>query len=1025
MTGAQPTAVRDWRVWSYDEWNARLAAYYFSVGPGERETAVEQLPATPHELALVTGDPDANAEEVVARFVAVLKWRLPPGESFRTFCLKETSWKPTSDTPPRFFGMLWLTCLVAYGYPFGREGGFHERMDAVFERRQAMECLPDLWLTLAEWTLANAPAGRIRRLVLPPRDSFRKRIGASWFLAFPHDRDRAKLRHLLETNELLGDEPPMRRVLKLLQDAKASFSQEFRKDLEHFVERFVETGADVRNSAFWRAVRQEALRTGLHGRREAGTWDVRLLAEFDDDEDLLRPFLACPDDAALPPELEAVPLGFEHDGLTRLVRLADAGAPDPVQAAVTAALEGGSLAARPARQFRRGVLIFRALAGGAFELVSGTDAEQADMALVRDDLVGAFVSHFGGRREPALLQGWSQVVDCRVRIAKDAPAGLEGATHLQATMASPSVRIVGGVRGDDGHVALEGFLPRIRFAGASSVDILDVDGNLVCAATKSMDIPDEWVLPDAPLADAPGRYLALVRWPAADGDDNTASCEFALGHRHLTHDYKPVGSGVYALEGCGAAAVEIERTDEIPDWVSTRTPGRRVDLVGAVRDVRYLGSRLGDVAACRGDAHEWLVVGETDRPTQLLFVGDPDSPTPRMPRKSPHSRDRKVWRLAVHRSASVGVVVGPDRVDPIERHPRVQAVLASFKDRARDGADEPDETVGGTAAGGGAAWTGVEPDDRTRRLVDVFAALAVRRSGIRLDTAVEAFARATGFDRFDRSGTLYELLRAWVEVGLLDVVHARAQPVTYVVARRPGFVAYPVGRRVRATLLGLMPSFDAAEFARRAKRYGAVVTRRLAANPWQPAVFQVDVSKTEILERLSAEFELAPLRWLDPDLTVQAPDDSPGDRRPAGSAYVRERVWDWKASRFRPAAARGSDGVAVELRRHPGSCPLYVIRRDGVDLYSSELRNATLTKAYLLKYGDLPFDDDPGRPVQRTWAQGLYLPLRFGRLCAVIGEGLSGPTLAEDGAVTGYAYPLSGPYRDSLSAYLNPPSFPS
>ncbi|MCD0157701.1 hypothetical protein, partial [Deinococcus sp. 6GRE01] len=382
-------------------------------------------------------------------------------------------------------------------------------------------------------------------------------------------------------------------------------------------------------------------------------------------------------------------------------------------------------------------------------------------------------------------------------------------------------------------------------------------------------------------------------------------------------------------------------------------------------------------------------------------------------------------RLAVHRSASVGVVVGPDRVDPVERHPKVQAVLASFRDRARDAADEPDETVGGTATGGGSAWTGVEPEDRTRRLVDVFAALAVRRSGIRLNTAVEAFARATGFDRFDRSDTLYELLRAWVEAGLLDIVHARAQPVTYVVARRPGFVAYAVGRRYRATLLGLMPSFDADRFAQAARRSGAVVTRRLAANPWQPAVFQVDVATTAVLERLSADFELAPLRWLDPDLAVQAPDESPGDRPPAGAAYVRERVWDWKASRFRPAAARESDGVAVELRRHPGSCPLYAIRRDGVDVYSSELRNATLTRAYLLKYGDLPFDDDPGRPVRRTWAQGVYLPLRFGRLCAVIGDGLSGPTLCADGGVAGYSYPLSGPHRDSLSAYLNPPLLPS
>ena len=1030
MTRTDRTAIGNWRDWNYAEWNSRLADYCFAIRPGEPSSAVEQLPATPQELVLVTGDPDATEAEVVKRFVTVMKWKLPGGETtFRTFCVRRTAWTPSSSQPPHFFAMLWLTCLVAHGYPYELKRGFYVRMEAIFGRTQDMDCLPGLWQTLQDWTVANAATGHCRRLVLPPPDSFRKRIGASWFLAFPHDHDRAKLRNLLEKNGLVGDEPPLRRVVKLLRDARGEFSADFGKDLNEFVDRFLTTDLDVRNSAFWRAVRQEALRIGETNRGRTADLQTRLMAFFDEDEELLKPYVASTRGAALPTTFEKVALGFEHDGFACLVRQADDRAADPVEGAVAAALKGTLEVPRAARHYTRGVMIFRSVAGGDFELVGGTDAENADMALVRNDLAGAFTANFGGRREPACLTGWSQVSDCRVRIGQDPPAGLEGVSHLQATMASPSVRIVGGIRGDDGYVALEGFLPRIRFHGATDVEILDADGLPTCRAFRSENSPDEWMLPDVPLAKAPGRYIARVRWPSADGPDNTATCEFMLGNRQLTHDYKPLGAGVYALESVDSGVAEVSRGEDVPDWISrapSETGADRIpDLIVGVTDVFYLGPCLGDVSTQRAPCHEWLVVGDTDQPSQLVFVGDAEAPSPRGSRKSVHNRDRSVWRRAVHHSSSVGVRVKDGDIETLDMHPRVREVLASFRDRARDGADIQDESVGGSGTVGASVWTGVEPVARTWELVDAFAALSVRRSGIRLNTAVELFGQATGFSRFDHADTLYELLRSWVEAGLLDVAHARGQPVTYVLARRPGFVAYRVGRRFRASLVGLVPSFDEARFERLAARSGALVTRRRGANTWQPPVFQVDVADLAVIRSLSSEFDLAPTRWFDADLVVRPQDDTTGEGPQAESSYVRERVWDWRASRFRAAGADETPfDVTVELRRHPRSCPVYVIRQGGEDVFRSELRNATLTKAFLLKYGDLPFTDEPGEPVRRTWARGVYLPVRFGRLCALLGDGLAGPSVDRDGRVDGYSYPLSGRYRSDLAAYLNPLAHP-
>jgi len=994
---------------------------------------VERIVATPHELVTVTNDPEASPDEAAARFVAVMKRELPShGISFHSFCSDTASrgWTLKSARPPHFFAMLWLTCLVANGYPDGGADEYHGRIAGLFGRNMNLDCLPDLWSRLQEWTAIRAAADlRFRSLVLPPSDLYRTVIGSSWFLAFPHARDRAKLRDLLEEHDLVGEEPALHRTVAVLKTAKLIFSAGFVKDLDGFVRDFYARDRDVRDSAFWRAIRREALEISSEGESSRiRRVDTRLMASYDEDDDLLVLYVACSGTVRLPEPFVKEDLRPDVDGLDCYVLSPVAGEKElSMGAAAQAALEGRLPVGSAAIHFRRGVMVFKAVLPGEYELVGGQDAADANLALVRDDLASRFITHFGGVAESATVDGWQQIRDCRVSVRREALEGLETVVHLQATLAPPLVRIVGGIRGDDGFVPLRGQLPLVRFPGATRTEIESPDGHVLLAVRSAL-MPDDWLFPQDIVAGPPGLYRVRVYWPAPDRNERVTVGEFRLGAGQTDHRYKSLPAGVHVTEGSGLEAAAFERGEEIPNPVADvlLTEGEdgstRPDLVATLPDVLYVGTSPGDVSRTRRLGQDWLLVGPPLRPRLLLFVGNPDAPKTRSGYKSTHAGSRSVWLKAVHKSRTVRVRTAEGKTEALADHPEVAKVLSTLRNRGLDSKDWADEGLEALAPAPVTPWAGVDAALGVRELVDSVAALACRRSGIRLNTLVEVFADATGWNRFEHTATLYELLRAWVEAGLLDVFHSRGQPASTVLTRRPGFVACRVGDGFRAALLGLLPSSGVSALEEEiARRRDTAVQSVFGANPWQPEVMRLDVPDLAVLREITRELELEPVRWFE----APGPEDVPAGRVSAtqgpAPAYIAEKVWDWKTSRFvRTPSASPRSGVQVELRRHPRRCPVYVVTDDGREVAWSEIRNSALIWAYRLKYDDLPFSDEPGGPVTRTaWAGGVYLPVRYGRLCAVVGTGLSGPAVDPSGHVSSYAYPLYGTHREPLSAFLH------
>lgn len=546
---------------TYAEWNACLLQHHLTRGP-RRERQVQRIPATPEELAEAVGAGADSPEAVSEALVACVRRLLAPGTNFDTYCTTYRGWRPDSSAPPHFFAMLWFTCLVAYGYPDGKDG-FHERLTRIVGRSQshAMWCLPKLWEDLADWTRqqASRPEPEWRQLILPEPCNYRTNIGYSWFLAFPHRDDRRRLHEVLASADLLAEEPPVHRVLAALDSNAKHFSKYFRQDLKHFRTDFIETDADVRKSPFWRAVRQECLREVEE--EDPGEFATLLAV----DRDQLLPYVACSDRTTLPAGFSIARLPEPIREYTHLVRLAKS---DEVlgMMGATEALLAGDLpwSTSLARQVRRGVLVFRHLFMGEFEISSGSEADGADRALVRQDKVEAFRAAFGGYLRPC-LGDWFEIYDCRVRIRPEPFPGLEDVIHLQLTQATPQVHMVGGIRAAGNYYALPGFLPRIRYSAAVRVEVFGNSSDEPLVLGQHDPETDEWNLPNGLVQYAPGSFRIVVTYSSATGSTRRVETEFALVRHQLDIHYKTLPQGRYELESeCEGGRWVIEHDSEIP-----------------------------------------------------------------------------------------------------------------------------------------------------------------------------------------------------------------------------------------------------------------------------------------------------------------------------------------------------------------------------------------------------------------------------------------------------------------------------
>lgn len=1012
-----------WKLWNYADWNVALLRHAFGATSKWQREPVERIQATPEELLALVSDPETIADAVVAAFVSCARSNVPRrGKTFGRFCYEYNGWSPASREPPHFFGMLWLTCLAAYGYPSARLP-FHERMWKLLDKTDNLQwelgegnpiCLPPLWYDLQTWLAgAHGRGDPYRTLLLPTEVGKRTGIGQSWFLTFPHADDRSKLAQALWGEGLVGFEPPVHKVLRLLSARTRDFSKAFNEDLKDFEDAFYQGSVTAKNSAFWRAVRQEALSPCIEpheAHRNKQLAPVRVVVS--DTQDGFQP-LVCGVDGWKPPSGYTVRTLPEPVGDLAVYLRGQDGALD--LPAEDAFLYGNLLSLSHRKLVDQGVLLLREQSSALYAVVSGSEAHGVNVALVRNDLVEAFRGAFGGRPVDVLLDGWTAVSECSVRAEESLPHGLERVLQLLPTMFPRVISASEGIRIDGGFLRALHFLPHLHADGAASVVIDDGTGRETPCAKVIHEGRAEWELPAAAIP-RDGKVLARAAW-SGTASDTLELAETWLAFREESNavEFKPPPPGGYDVEACKQPEMPIHGGSPVGLGITTGDARMSADLFHLETQVRYLGPGIGQMSKEPLPTFDWLALGAFKNPEALVFIGDPESP--RMPAQASadSARARRHWRGAFSNAKAVLVRNPAGQFDSIGAFPQVEKALGAYRRHHRVGAGAATCDTTELSAVEERPDGLVAADSATDEAVSALAALSARRAGLGYKEVAAILGgllpkREKGHEDFL---AVQQLVRAWAECGQIDVLREVSGGHLLIAARRPRLVLVRRGPSVEGRVIGLLNPMVRRRIESCVDRFGVSLSELEGPNRWQPSIVRLRGSEAE-LAAVAKEAELDPSEWLHWPSLSGVPehfDVTTAYRhlKPdlATKAFRTHFAWDWDNFVFSRASVGtpGRADVVIHRRLHPDGSAVHVVLYKGDPVASSYTRNWALLFAYDMA-GERPFTRSEGALVCQG-ASPVHLPLPIARLCAFTGAGLPGPRFErEPGKVTSYEYPL-------------------
>jgi len=192
----------DWRDWQAPEWNRQLLLYCFVRDQGRRSS--DPLSATLSDLPLLVKDHRADPDVIAQALVQKLRWQARQNDrdllSQLAFGCRSQRFNPKRE--PTFFAFLWVTCLIAHGYPdASAQGRFWDRFYKVFPKANPAyrASIDEAWELLSDWLELDRhfKGFAYTKLELPPVDNWQPHITHSWNLAFPSLRDRQQLQRAL------------------------------------------------------------------------------------------------------------------------------------------------------------------------------------------------------------------------------------------------------------------------------------------------------------------------------------------------------------------------------------------------------------------------------------------------------------------------------------------------------------------------------------------------------------------------------------------------------------------------------------------------------------------------------------------------------------------------------------------------------------------------------------------------------------------------------------------------------------
>lgn len=302
------------------------------------------------------------------------------------------------------------------------------------------------------------------------------------------------------------------------------------------------------------------------------------------------------------------------------------------------------------------------------------------------------------------------------------------------------------------------------------------------------------------------------------------------------------------------------------------------------------------------------------------------------------------------------------------------------------------------------------------RFVEAVAAISVARKGIAESELVELLQKIL---RAEGGRGVWDVVRAWLEAGFLDVFSRRHWRGRVYFARRPRLVFLDGEFGSRVVLHGLAP-YRLRTLARKVfAEIGAVPlgVRSFSREVGVPLTWTVEsiVSAEAAVQRLALgalEFVRAPHRLAMPIEAVTVPEDE----MPSG--YERQGVWDWEQGGFpNREPVGGSNGVRIEWHIRMDRPDRYVVfGRDGT-LWSTFARTWALLVGH--RWAERrPFEALGRATLLRPPGSGPYIPLPVARALVLRSGAVSGP-MDSTGQGRAYAYRASNAgERDWLLHWL-------
>jgi hypothetical protein len=515
--------------WQLHDWNEALLKHFFSALSGDA-VPVTKLYVTADELKKAVEAADSSPEEVRAQFISTVCETIGARSLGRDAEARGSRWDPESLAVPPFLAHLLLTCMIANDISddLRKVGDFRQRLTKALGRgvHHGLERIKPLWLLLSGWLLKHTgPPRSGRPLQLPnvPSSGRFCIIGYSLWLAFPTRKDQITLAEILCNGRITRvEEVPITEILGIVGRNLSRFSSGFKDVFDDFRRAYGHTPLSaLYNTSFWSVLTDSVFKIQSKDHLPEASIRVRLEAEEEDGRFWLN---LTTDHEMKAARFQTIPIPATRTSpYTHLITInTEQGAKPASTCVLDPALRPVVIDVSPPAVLNsagEGFLLFERSEDGPFEYTSHLPASGELIALIGERIAAPLRECFKAfdlRSDisSSIYAGWSEVRDLRAEKLLELDLStwptLSVISSLRRIIPAPRIRLIGGVRIENGYLLAEAFMPVAEIADATAVVALCHDGTEV-GLVQNRDVPSLWAFPSDSIERLEGPVQLLAK----------------------------------------------------------------------------------------------------------------------------------------------------------------------------------------------------------------------------------------------------------------------------------------------------------------------------------------------------------------------------------------------------------------------------------------------------------------------------------------------------------------------------------